>query len=65
MSIEIVPALYDCNTVVFHVRDMGRNGYLVAEGCETMAEAESERDAYLGEMYAFNDGPFSAAQSSR
>lgn len=61
-GLEIVPCMYDCNTVEFAVKDVATGRY-VAEGCATVDEAERERDAYLAEMYRLNDGPFSAAQS--
>lgn len=62
--IEIAPYMYDCNTIEYRVRDTA-TGYLVADCCANMKEAEQERDAYIAEMHAFNDGPFSTAQSTR
>ena len=38
---EIVPAMYDCNTIEYFVRN-GLTGYILIEGCRTMAEAERE-----------------------
>lgn len=64
MTIQVVPYLYDANTVEFAVKDTVTGRYIV-EGCSTIAEAEIERDAYLAEMHRFNDGPFSNAQCHR
>lgn len=63
-GLEIVPYMYDCNTVEFAVKDI-HTGRYIEEGCSTILEAEQERDRYLAEMHAMNDGPFSTAQSTR
>lgn len=58
-GLEIVPCLYDVNTVEYAVKDIATGRYIV-EGCETVADAEIERDIYLDEMHSFNAGPFAS-----
>lgn len=56
-GLEIVPYLYDVNTIEYAIKDTVTGRYIV-EGCRDMADAEDELETYLSEMHAFNDGPF-------
>ena len=50
-------ALSDLNADEWLVIE-ARTGRIIAEGCESHKDAETERDQYLREMHAFNNGPF-------
>lgn len=45
-GLEIVPVMYDVNTVEFAVKDTATGRY-VAEGCRDVRDAEDKRDRYL------------------
>lgn len=58
-GLEIVAVSKDVMTVDFYSVIDVATGRII-ECCETYAEAERERDAYLEAMHSFNAGPFSA-----
>lgn len=61
MAYEIVPIMYDVNTVEFAVKNTVTGRYEV-EGCHTIGDAEQELEAILAHNDAVAAGPFSTAQ---
>lgn len=54
MAVEIVPYMYDVNTVKYAVR-VAVTGRYIADNCETVQEAERCRAEYLRNMHFKDD----------
>lgn len=58
-GLEIVAYQYDDKNIFYAVKDTPTGRYIF-DGCESIKEAENERDCYLLSLHRSNAGPFAS-----